>query len=268
LDGSLDETGWNLTGTVAKNTVGTGNNTVTFGVLWDDTYLYVGAKVLDAVLRADSPNAWEDDAIEIFLDANHNQSTTYDGLDNQIVRTYNGGSGFTKFPLSGLRFASALVSGGYTLEVAIPWSQLGITAPANGTTLGFDLAYDDDDDGGTRDAQAVWHGTGDNFQNTSAFGKLVVSSAQPGGRAAAGAPEFAAVVLLPNPVTHGTLQVVVPAAGGEVQVQVLDLQGRTLLRQRTTADRVTLGVAHLAKGAYMALVQTRGKMILKKFVIQ
>jgi hypothetical protein len=268
LDGSLDEAGWNPTGTVAKNTVGTGNNTMTFGVLWDDTYLYVGAKVLDAVLRADSPNAWEDDAIEIFLDANHNQSTTYDGLDNQIVRTYNGGSGFTKFSLSGLRFASAPVSGGYTLEVAIPWSQLGITAPANGTTLGFDLAYDDDDDGGTRDAQAVWHGTGDNFQSTAAFGKLVVSSAQPGGRLAVEAPEFASVVLLPNPVTQGTLQVVVPPASGEVQVQVLDLQGRTLLRQRTTADRVTLGVAHLNKGAYVALVQTRGKMIVKKFVIQ
>jgi hypothetical protein len=61
---------------------------------------------------------------------------------------------------------------------------------------------------------------------------------------------------------------VVPPASGEVQVQVLDLQGRTLLRQRTTADRVTLGVAHLAKGAYVALVQTRGKMTLKKFVIQ
>ena len=39
VNGSLDETGWNLSRAVTKNTIGTGNNTVTFGVLWGNTFI-------------------------------------------------------------------------------------------------------------------------------------------------------------------------------------------------------------------------------------
>ncbi|HTB51802.1 MAG TPA: carbohydrate-binding protein, partial [Ferruginibacter sp.] len=47
VDGVLSETGWNLNKSLTKTTVGTPNNTATFGVLWDNTNLYIGAKVLD-----------------------------------------------------------------------------------------------------------------------------------------------------------------------------------------------------------------------------
>ncbi|HTB52216.1 MAG TPA: putative Ig domain-containing protein, partial [Ferruginibacter sp.] len=47
IDGVLSETGWNLNKSLTKTTVGTPNNTATFGVLWDNTNLYIGAKVLD-----------------------------------------------------------------------------------------------------------------------------------------------------------------------------------------------------------------------------
>ncbi len=268
VNGSLGESGWNLGQPVTKNTIGAGNNTVTFGVLWDDTYLYVGAQVLDDNLLSDSPDAWEDDAVEIFIDANHNQSATYDGADNQIIKRYNSSTVYTRLTLSGLQHAWAPVSGGYSVELAIPWSQLGIAAPADGTRIGFDVGYDDDDDAGSRDAQAVWNGTADNYQQTAAFGTLVLRSANAGARAAAGPSESLPVVLLPNPVTHGRVQVLVPGAAGEVYVQVVDAQGRTVLSGRQAAHSIRLDVAHLAKGVYLALVRTEGKLVTKKFVVE
>jgi hypothetical protein len=224
--------------------------------------------VLDAHLFSDSPDAWEDDAVELFIDANNNKSTTYDGADNQIIKNYNKSTVHTKLAITGLQHAWAAISGGYSVELAIPWSQLGIAAPANGTSIGFDVGYDDDDNGGSRDAQAVWNGTIDNHQNTAAFGRLVLSSANAGARAAAGSAESPRVVLLPNPVTHGQVQVLVPSAAGEVYVQVVDLQGRTVLLKRQAANRVHLNVAHLAKGVYLALVHAEGKLVTKKFVVE
>ena len=268
VDGSLGETGWNPGKPVAKNAIGTGNNTVTFGALWNNTHLYVGVKVLDGNLFSDSPDAWEDDAIEVFMDANNNQSAGYDGADSQIIKNYNKSTVFTKLPMNGLQHAWAAIPGGYSIELAIPWSQLGIPAPANGTTIGFDVACNDDDDRGGRETQVVWHGTGDNYLTTAAFGKLVLSSAQPGARQAAGPVESPAVALLPNPVTRGQLQIWVPAAAGGMDVQVLDLQGRAVLRKHAAGNRITLPVAHLAKGLYLAVVHTQGKTVTRKFVIE
>jgi arabinoxylan arabinofuranohydrolase len=177
VNGSVSETSWSVVNTAFnKTTVGTPNNTATFGVLWDANNLYIGAKVIDANLNSDSADPWEDDAIEIYIDANNNKLTSYDGKDNQIIKNYNKSTVFTKFAITGLQHGWAAISGGYSIEIAIPWSQLGITAPAAGTTLGFDIGYDDDDNAGARDGQAVWRGTVDNYQNTSAFGSLVLSN--------------------------------------------------------------------------------------------
>src|SRR2546427_318228 len=40
---------------------------------------------------------------------------------------------------------------GYIIEMAIPWSQIGVT-PSSGTRLGVDLVVDDSDAGGTYEA--------------------------------------------------------------------------------------------------------------------
>ena len=65
------------------------NNTVTLGAMWDATYLYVGVRVLDANLFNDSANVWDDDSVEVFIDANHNAGTTYDSFDRQYLKGYN-----------------------------------------------------------------------------------------------------------------------------------------------------------------------------------
>src|SRR5690349_9490376 len=176
IDGNLNESTWNLAQTVNKTTIGTPNNTVTMGAMWNSTTLFVAVRVLDANLFNDSANTWEDDSVEVYIDANNNKGTTYDSFDRQFTKGYNdtglGGIGSQ----TGVTHAWAAISGGYSVELAIPWSNLGVT-PTAGMTIGFDVGYNDDDNAGTRDSQAVWWGTINDYNNTSAFGSLVLMPA-------------------------------------------------------------------------------------------
>jgi hypothetical protein len=266
VNGSLTETGWNITRTFSKATVGSPNNTATFGVLWDNTNLYIGARILDANLFSDSPDAWEDDAVEIYIDANNNKLTTYDGQDNQIIKNYNKSGVFTKLAVSGLQHGWAAVSGGYTVEFAIPWSQLGITSPAQGTTIGFDIGYDDDDNGGARDHQAVWNGTVNNYQNTSAFGSLVLNNTTSGGGAGgrlAVAPEVPSeesvegpeVNYWPNEVTD---VLHITTDGSFDRVTITDLLGREYISEPITGKKeIALEVHKLARGLHVVRMKGR-----------
>ncbi len=171
INGSLSEAGWSLVTTAAKTTIGAPNNTVTFGAMWDSTNLYIGVRVLDANLFNDSANTWEDDSVEIYIDANHNHGTVYDSFDRQFVKGYNDTGLSSIGSTTGVTHAWAAITGGYSVELAIPWSNLGVT-PTAGMMIGLDVGNNDDDNAGTRDAQAVWWGTVNNYNNTSAFGHL------------------------------------------------------------------------------------------------
>jgi hypothetical protein len=268
VNGNLNETGWSLSKTVSKNTIGTGNNTTTFGVLWDNTNLYVGVRVLDANLHSDSPDPWEDDAVEVYIDANNNRLTTYDGRDNQIIKNYNKNSVFTKLSITGLQHAWFAISGGYSVELAIPWSQLGISSPANGTTLGLDIGYNDDDNAGARDAQAVWNGTINNYNNTSAFGKLVLSSATAGSplaRSATGETTVfteeesveTTVRYWPNEVTD---ELHITTDGTFERVEIVDLIGRHHISESILGKKeVTLNVSELTRGFHIVKMRGRAK---------
>ena len=157
INGQLTESGWNLANTVSKTTIGTPNNTVTMGAMWDTTNLYIGVRVLDGNLYNDSANIWDDDSVEIYIDGNHNHGTTYDASDRQYIKGYNDSSLYANGSSTGVQHAWAAISGGYSIELAIPWSNLGRT-PAGGLTLGFDVGTNDDDNAGGRESQAVWWG--------------------------------------------------------------------------------------------------------------
>jgi uncharacterized protein YjdB len=272
VNGSLTDAGWNVTRTFSKATVGSPNNTATFGVLWDNTNLYIGAKVLDAALHSDSPDPWEDDAVEIYIDANNNKLTTYDGRDNQIIKNYNKSTVYTKLAVTGLQHGWAAISGGYSIEVAIPWSQLGITAPAQGTTLGFDIGYDDDDNAGARDHQAVWNGTVNNYQNTSAFGSLrlntTVSSGGGAGNEEKIAEEDVTISVTPNPVSNGQTRILMPSNSGEAHLQVFNMNGKMIFHSRVYGHEETVNFSHEAKGIYLVKVLVNNRMVIKKVMVE
>ena len=176
IDGNLSESAWDIATDVSNVVIGTANNTVKFGVLWDTTYLYVGMKVMDDTLYNDSTYVHEDDSVEIYIDGNHNHGTTYDNYDRQFVKGWNDSTLVEQHgKTTGVLHGWAPISGGYSIELAIPWSNLGIT-PTAGMTLGFSVGYNDDDNGGDRDGQAIWRGTADNWMNTSALGDIVLGA--------------------------------------------------------------------------------------------
>lgn len=272
IDGIVNESAWKLNNTLTKNVIGTGNNTVTFGVLWDNNNLYIAAKVLDATLNNDSPDGWNNDGIEVFIDANNNKLATYDGHDNQLIKGWNNSSIFSKAAVSGVQHAWAAISGGYTIELSIPWSQLGVT-PAAGLQIGFDLGNDDDDNGGDRDAQTVWQGTVNNYQNTSAFGTLVLESTA----AARVSNEIEAhlraamngngIQIVPNPVSNGSAAVVVWGTSATGTVKVFDLTGH-LVYTANGESRIPLQIQTLPKGMYLVQYESGSLLINKKLLIQ
>ncbi len=177
VDGNVSESDWNIATDVSKVVIGTTNNTTTFGVLWDTTYLYVGMKVLDDTLYNDSTYVHEDDSVEIYIDGDHNHGTTYDSYDRQFVKGWFDSTLVEQHgKTTGVLHGWAPISGGYSIELAIPWSNLGIT-PTAGMTLGFSVGYNDDDNGAGRDGQAVWIGTANNWMDTSAFGGIILGAA-------------------------------------------------------------------------------------------
>lgn len=186
VDGQLSESDWNLSNSVAVTKMGTPNNTTTFGVMWDSNYLYLGAKVLDNSLKNDSTSCWDDDSVEFYIDANNNGGTSYDADDKQITQPWNDTA------LCGLQASTpgvlhvwTNVSGGYTVEIAVPWSSLGVT-PSSGMTLGIDVCNNDDDDGGAAEIQTCWNGAGNDSQNPSAFGHMTLSGTPSGGGSGGG----------------------------------------------------------------------------------
>lgn len=141
------------------------NNTATGYALWDDQNLYIAFQVKDTQLNAilNSGNLWQDDGVEVFFDTRHDKSTSMQADDYHVLVNLNNaqlhlrGSNGVQSPAS-LTMTSAVslrgtlnnnsdTDSGYTVELAIPWSQLGIS-PSNGLVLGIDLAVNDKDSAG------------------------------------------------------------------------------------------------------------------------
>jgi uncharacterized protein YjdB len=182
IDGSLDESFWTMDKSIAKAASGTKNNTETMGVLWDDTYIYIGVKVLDASIITTNSNNYDNDAVELYFDMNNNGGS-YDGSDRQWIYVVNATSIWEQQNRNtGVLFASKLITGGYTMEFAIPWSTFSMH-PDLSVLYGFDIAVDDADSktSGSRDNQVTWMGDGNNYQDLSNVGDLQLSNLSVGG---------------------------------------------------------------------------------------
>jgi PQQ-dependent dehydrogenase (s-GDH family) len=177
INGNPNESIWGFTNNVTKTIVGTPNNTVTYAVLWDSLYLYVAVKVIDANKFNDSSNPWDDDAVEIYIDAENNGGTSYGANDRQIMKEWNSSAIWEKNnKTTGITHGWSNITGGYAIEMRIPWSNMGITNPGAGFTIGFDVAGDDDDNGSTRESQLMWAGDANNWQYPQNFGDLVLTT--------------------------------------------------------------------------------------------
>jgi len=156
----------------------------TWRALWNGNNLYYLIEVTDDALNNDSTNPWDDDSIEIYIDADNSKGSSYDGVnDFQYIFRWNDGTihlgSNSATNTTGIVFDMVAVSGGYNLEVSIPWSTLGVT-PAGGNLIGTDVHVNDDDDGGGRDGKKAWFATADNsWSDPSLFATALLTGEAP-----------------------------------------------------------------------------------------
>ncbi len=173
IDGIADD--WSLTQSIKLNPGTAAESTVKYGWQWDQDYLYLAADVEDHFLAInelgnDNPKLYFNDALEVYLDAKADSKTSMDLNDYQFLVDIKGQKTVFKgnkwMMLDGARVpkdyegtnivfnAMAALRGtyndstdmddGYFMEIAIPWSAVGIV-PKEGTKLKMDLCFDDVD---------------------------------------------------------------------------------------------------------------------------
>jgi hypothetical protein len=138
-----------------------------FKTAWSSSGLYIAVVVNDpGTLYADTTTPWNGSGVEVFLDVNDARAGFNTGTGvfvdpntYQWCITYNA-TAEVQYCNSATRniTASSLVSAGsgYTMEIAIPWASLGLTAPAPGSVSGLDISVDVANAAGTaRDHQIV-----------------------------------------------------------------------------------------------------------------
>jgi hypothetical protein len=108
------------------------------------------------------------------------------------------------------------------------------------------------------------------FKATSAYGNMLyVDNINMGGSLSLEEANTIALNVFPNPATND-LNVSFNATGN-CSTSILDLQGRTVASQSSTASgskNVTFNVSNLAKGSYIVTIETEGKTYTKNIVVQ
>jgi hypothetical protein len=172
---------------------GTADVTASWRLGWDGTNLYVAVEVVDNVhVQTQTGNqTFRGDSLDIQLDTNRSNSPTEPSPDNfQFILSPGD---FGGLPPSAFRFqgtdggqildapgghhlilAAQPTDSGYTLEAAIPWSDLN-TTPSPGLVLGLALNANDNDTPGTAVQEVMMsHVPGRTLTNPSTWGTLTL----------------------------------------------------------------------------------------------
>ncbi len=175
-----------LLGTIANSSYLSANWKATY----DQTNLYVLVTVTDQTLVNSNTAVYNDDGIEIYFDKGNAKTTSYNSTQFQYAFGWNDKTVYEDIhnATTGVVFAQTTqgastgctnncAAQGYTIEVQIPWSTLGVTNPTAGIFDGFEVMVNDDN-GGTRVAKIAWTATTDNaWQDPSLFGTVILEDA-------------------------------------------------------------------------------------------
>ena len=274
IDGLADEayegvTVYDLVNQVQPGIENTEDFRADWRALWDTSGLYVFITVVDDVLINDSQNWYEDDGVEIYIDAENDKATSYDANDHQIVVAYDSMMDTiydTKGNLgTGARSAIAATDSGYTVEAYIPWTALSIS-PSVGTFLGFDVHGIDDDAGeGGNDGKLAWFTTIDeSFKNPSLFGTVILGDLSTSVRNLQPAGDWLSIS--PNP-TQGALRYQFDVLR-QGNLTLHDFQGRLLQSRRVSGSSGELQLGNLPNGVYLLTVRDGKEWARQRIVVQ
>ena len=147
-----------------------------FRMMYDRSNVYLLVEVQDDLIRSNSgADWWEDDGIEIYIDADLSGGESWDGVNDYLLGFRVGDpeakvGGFSAEMPSSLTFNQRIAGGGYVMEIKIPLAVMGYDR-SNGGRFGFDIHINDDDDTGGRDGKVSWFATvDDSWQRPASFG--------------------------------------------------------------------------------------------------
>ncbi len=267
VDGTIDEV-WNDVNAKPLNATkllsGTVSNSADLSgyakLLWDNTYLYFLAVITDNVKQNDSQNSYDDDQVELYIDADNAKASTYDANDCQYSFGYNDGTVVGTIPTTasktGITYSAVATTDGYIIEARIPWTTIN-TTPAADKLIGIDFMLNDDDDNGTRDGKMSWNAaTDDAYQNASLFGTAKLSNQQ----LVTGIENFAIdhSAVFPNPATN---ELYVTGFSNQFEYTITDYTGRTILEGQS-AEKIT--ISELESGVYLLKIRQGDRVKLTK----
>jgi tetratricopeptide (TPR) repeat protein len=163
-----------LTNVIYKPVSSPNDLSADFKTMWDQNNLYLFVDVTDDVLKNDAVNPWENDAVEVYIDATNSKAASYGPTDYQYIFMWDKTSPKiyeTKHQrIEGVQYAMVTTDTGYRLEIKFPWSTFG-TKPHVGAKIGLDVHVGDNDSGGKRDRKLTWHDTQEKaWENPQFFG--------------------------------------------------------------------------------------------------
>jgi endo-1,4-beta-xylanase len=177
VDGTIDDL-WSDANVVRteKRIEGSTNAQADVRTLWRDDTLYVLFEVTDPVIDVTSGDPWQQDSVEIFVDAGNAKNGPYRAQDAQmrisVDNVQSFGTGDAAQQAARLTSATSRTANGYIVEAAI--TMFGLNAP--GAFHGLDFQVND---GSPREGQATgartaiftWaEPTGTGYQSTARWG--------------------------------------------------------------------------------------------------
>jgi hypothetical protein len=259
---------------------------MTTQMMWDENYLYQFIRVWDEKFIRDGSGDYQDDGIEVYFDGDYSHTTTYDGLnDMQIAFAYQIGGepldaahqvgSTTGFDLSGIIQASKFTTDGLVLEVAYPLNLLQIV-PEAGSVFGIEIDYNDDDDGGDRDAKLKTYSmVDDTWQNPNrmAPAMLVSNYSVSVSDGIDMQPESSLLAQnYPNPFNPVTTISYTLPENGAARLTVLNVTGQeigTLVDKIQQAGQYTVSFngSDLSSGVYFYRLQCMGQSVTGKMIL-
>lgn len=184
IDGACSEACWKqaivVSGFTAYNRPGKLVSVQTsFRAGYDDACLYFGVhcdeplaeRLTPSHAGRDSSECFRGETVEIFVDPNHDHAEYFQFAVN-FAGSFFDGYKTDRVWNSRSRVKTARRPGGWELEIAIPWRDLGVRRVRNGMVVGFNVCRDREMSGRV---WSNWSQTKSNFHDPERFAHLVLS---------------------------------------------------------------------------------------------
>ena len=167
IDGALSE--WSSVPGIALDPSAAGSdNSATVKLAWDASNLYAAFSVVDGSIVVNEGGRdgelWDGDAVELMIDTSAGASSALGPSAFHLLINANGDLTDERGTASGTwdrswtanaTYRVVRTAAGYDVEMAVPWSSLGVV-PCAGVRIGIDVAVDDVDVAGGTPKPADW----------------------------------------------------------------------------------------------------------------